>query len=58
MSEQLLTLKEFCALFKRNYRATQAAAKAGRLKDTQRIGGRWYVLVPKRAVDAARSAAA
>lgn len=56
MNETLLTLKEFAALFRRNYRAMQRSAKAGRLKDAQRIGGRWYVLVSKRAVEAARAA--
>lgn len=52
--EELLTLKEFAALFGRNEKAVSAKARIGWDAATK-IGGQWYVRVAKRDADAARN---
>jgi hypothetical protein len=56
--EQLITIREFAALFRRNLRACQRRAKAGQWEEAQLIAGRWYVIVSTRALIAARQSAA
>ena len=56
--DQLITIREFARLFRRNLRACQHRAKAGRWKEAQFIAGRWYVLVPSRAIEGAKQTAA
>lgn len=53
-SEALLTVKEFCALFKRNRRHCLRRIKAGKMPDAHQIAGQWYIYVPTRAVEAAK----
>ncbi len=57
-AEELITLPEFARLFHRNLRACQARAKSGKWQDVEKIGGRWYVFVSVRVLQAARDKAA
>lgn len=51
-SETLISLHAFAKAFGRNVRACQRLAKRG-WKDAHFIAGRWYVIVPTRAYQAA-----
>jgi hypothetical protein len=56
--EQLITIREFARLFRRNLRACQRRAKSGKWQEAQLIAGRWYIAVPSRAVKLAKNSAA
>jgi hypothetical protein len=56
--EQLITIREFAALFRRNLRACQRRARSGKWKEAQMIAGRWWVSVPTRAIALRKNSAA